>query len=91
MDALGVNHTLVPLQPMDLPDNNWREASEDLLWAKRYLVPLAMRQIKPHNKMQRQAKRPGAEPVTALMVREDLSGALATESRVSPSEDRNSP
>ena len=100
LDALGVKHALLPLQPIDLPDNSWRQArTEDLLWAQRYLFPLAMRQIKPHNKMQRQAKRPGAEPVTGLMVNGHLSGAPATESRVPPhaqqghtaSEDRNSP
>ena len=66
---------------MDLPDNNWREASEDLLWAKRYLVPLAMRQITARNKMQRQAKRPGAEPVRGLLVD---TGAAHRQPRAEP-------
>jgi hypothetical protein len=68
LDALGVKHSLLPLQPADLPANSWRQArSEDLLWARTYLVPLAMRQIKPHNTMPRRPKRPGAEPVTGLL------------------------
>lgn len=80
LDALGVKHALLPLQPNGLPDSSWCQArAEDLLWAKRYLVPLALRQIKPHDKVQRLAKRPGAEPVTALLMSEHPSGAPATE------------
>jgi lysophospholipase L1-like esterase len=81
LDALEVKHTLLPLQPTDLPESSWRQArAEDLLWARTYLVPLAMRQIKPHNKMQRRAKRPGAEPVTGPVPGGHLSSAPATES-----------
>lgn len=85
LEALGVKHALLPLLPAELPDNSWRQArAEDLLWAKRYLVPLAMKQIKPHEKVQRMAKRPGAEPVTGLVVSGRLGGAPGTESWAPP-------
>lgn len=81
LDALGVKHTLLPLQPMDLPASSWRQArAEDLLWAQKYLIPLAMRQIKPRPRMLRQPKRPGAEPVTGLLVSGHPSSAPKTDS-----------
>jgi lysophospholipase L1-like esterase len=81
LDALGVKHSMLPLQPVDLPESSWRQArAEDLLWARRYLMPLAIRQIKPPNRLQRQAKRPGAEPVTGLVARGYLSSAPEIES-----------
>ena len=46
LNALGVPHTLVPLQPKPLPPRSWRQArAEDLIWAREYLVPWVLRQL----------------------------------------------
>ncbi|MCU1632966.1 MAG: lipolytic enzyme family [Micrococcaceae bacterium] len=65
LDTLGVRHTLVPLEPKDLPDGSWREArAGDLVWAKTYLLPWALRQLRHRGAVEeRRAKRPYAAPV----------------------------
>ncbi|WP_053352972.1 SGNH/GDSL hydrolase family protein [Leucobacter musarum] len=47
LDALGVPHDLVPLDPPPLPIRNWREARrEDVVWAREHFVPWVIRRIK---------------------------------------------
>jgi len=45
--ALNVENDLQPLQPEPLPARTWRQArSEDLSWAREYLVPWVLRRIR---------------------------------------------
>lgn len=47
LDALNVPHQLEPLRPEPAPPRTWREArSEDLVWAKDFLVPWVLRRIR---------------------------------------------
>jgi lysophospholipase L1-like esterase len=65
LNALGVAHGLRPQQPKPLPARSWKEArSEDLVWAREYLVPWALRRLgqrAPEEAMT--AKRPQPGPV----------------------------
>ena len=66
LKALGVPHTLVPLQPKQMAPRSWRQArSEDLTWAREYLVPWALRQLRPHGEEDSLLvpKRPEPRPV----------------------------
>lgn len=67
LETLHVQHTLRPLEPNDLPESSWRQAkAEDLLWARNYLVPWALRRIRPHAGVEElHAKRPDPAPVSA--------------------------
>ncbi|MGJ0204594.1 GDSL-type esterase/lipase family protein [Leucobacter sp. gxy201] len=45
--ALNVPNELTPLDPPSLPERSWREArTEDVVWAREYLVPWVIRRIK---------------------------------------------
>jgi lysophospholipase L1-like esterase len=65
LNALGVAHGLRPQQPKPLPARSWKKArSEDLVWAREYLVPWALRRLRqraPEEAMT--AKRPQPGPV----------------------------
>lgn len=65
LDTLGVRHTLVPLEPKKLPESSWRQArADDLMWAKTYLLPWVVRQLRLQGAVEeRRAKRPAARPV----------------------------
>lgn len=65
LDTLAVRHTLVDLQPKDLPESSWRRArAGDLVWAKTYLLPWVLRQLRHRGAVEeRRAKRPVAGPV----------------------------
>lgn len=67
LDALGVRHPLQPLQAGDLPQGDWRRArAEDLVWARRYLLPWAWRRVhRPAIVTEPTAKRPAAAPVNS--------------------------
>lgn len=65
LDALNVRHTLVPMEPKELPAGSWRQArASDLAWARTYLFPWLLRQLRHQGTgEERQAKRPSAGPV----------------------------
>lgn len=65
LDTLKVPHTLRPLEPKDLPGSSWRQArAGDLLWARKYLFPWVLRQLRPQGAVKElRAKRPEAGPV----------------------------
>lgn len=71
LDALGAPHVLVQpepgVAPADLVQANWRQArAEDLEWARRYLLPWAVRRF--HRRapaVEHTAKRPAADPVNS--------------------------
>ncbi|MGO2659857.1 SGNH/GDSL hydrolase family protein [Mycetocola reblochoni] len=47
LEALNVPHDLTPLEPEPLPASSWRQArSDDLSWAREYLVPWVVRRIR---------------------------------------------
>ncbi|MGX1160468.1 lysophospholipase L1-like esterase [Arthrobacter sp. SLBN-100] len=59
LETLNVQHTLQPLEPKALPASRWHKAKAgDLLWARNYLVPWALRQLRPHPAAELRAKRP---------------------------------
>jgi len=62
--ALNVENDLQPLQPEPLPPRTWRQArSEDLSWAREYLVPWVVRRIRHQSSGDHiTAKRPEAGP-----------------------------
>ncbi|WP_457967928.1 SGNH/GDSL hydrolase family protein [Arthrobacter sp. D1-29] len=64
LNALGVPHSLKPLEPKQLPARSWKEArSEDLVWAREYLVPWVIRRLQLRSEEGLAAKRPHAGPV----------------------------
>jgi lysophospholipase L1-like esterase len=65
LDALGVAHTLLPLEPKELPESSWRQARVgDLAWARAYLFPWALKQVRTRGKEEKRgAKRPNPGPV----------------------------
>lgn len=64
LNALAVTHTLRPLQPKTLPPRSWKEArAEDLVWARAYLVPWVLRQIRHATEAELTPKRPRPGPV----------------------------
>ncbi|WP_411374131.1 SGNH/GDSL hydrolase family protein [Arthrobacter sp. MPF02] len=80
LDTLNVAHSLQPMEPKDLPEGSWRQArTEDLRWAKDYLLPWALRQIRPHarEEVARRAKRPEAVQVLPVTGGLDRSPAVA--------------
>jgi lysophospholipase L1-like esterase len=62
--ALNVDNDLQPLEPEPLPVRSWRQArSEDLSWAREYLVPWVLRRIRHQSSGDSVlAKRPDAMP-----------------------------
>lgn len=65
LDTLGVPHTLEPLAPKDLPPKKWRTArTEDLSWAREYLMPWVVRRVRHRSSGDGiAAKRPEAGPI----------------------------
>ena len=63
--ALNVENDLEPSRPEPLPERSWRQArTEDLAWAKEYLVPWVLRRIRHQSSGDFvTAKRPDASPV----------------------------
>ncbi|MDQ1577052.1 MAG: hypothetical protein QOH55_2202 [Microbacteriaceae bacterium] len=64
LEALNVESDLQPLEPEPLPVRSWRQArSEDLSWAREYLVPWVIRRIRHQSSGDHvQPKRPEAVP-----------------------------
>lgn len=64
LETLGVPHTLEPAKVKELPPKNWRTArSEDLFWAREYLMPWVMRRVRRRSSGDGiTAKRPDAGP-----------------------------
>ena len=75
LDALGVPHSLAPLDPPPMVPQSWREARvEDVVWARTHLVPWVIRRLKRESSGDHvQPKRPTAEPLSS-----DLRGPDAT-------------
>jgi lysophospholipase L1-like esterase len=64
LDTLNVPHTLQPYLPKDLPEGSWRHArAEDLVWARKYLVPWVLKRIRHQTEEELRAKRPVPGPV----------------------------
>lgn len=65
LKGLGVPHTLLPQQPKRMVPRSWCQArAEDLTWAREYLVPWALRQLKLHpDESLLVPKRPEPRPV----------------------------
>lgn len=67
LNTLGVRHTLVPLKPKPSLPRGWKEArAEDLIWAREYLVPWVIRQLKHPSEAALTAKRPQPGPVFGI-------------------------
>jgi lysophospholipase L1-like esterase len=68
LNALGVSHSLKPLEPKQLPPPSWKEArAEDLVWAREYLVPWVLRRLRQRSPEEGlTAKRPHAGPVFGI-------------------------
>lgn len=64
LETLGVPHTLEPARVKELPPKNWRTArSEDLFWAREYLMPWVMRRVRRRSSGDGiSPKRPDAGP-----------------------------
>lgn len=67
LNSLGVVHDLEPFQPEPLPTVSWRKArTEDMDWAKDYLVPWVVRRIRHQSSGDGiTAKRPDATEVSS--------------------------
>ncbi|UEL28797.1 SGNH/GDSL hydrolase family protein [Pseudarthrobacter sp. L1SW] len=64
LQALAVPHGLEPLQPKALPPRSWKESrAQDLAWAREYLVPWAIRQVRHPTVAPPAPKRPRPGPV----------------------------
>ncbi len=64
LNALGVPHSLVPLNPKPPQPRSWKEArTEDLVWAREYLVPWVIRQLRHPADDALTPKRPEPGPV----------------------------
>ena len=61
LDALAVENSLEPFRPEPLPPRQWRQArSEDMVWAREYLVPWVLRRVRHHSSGDHVTpKRPG--------------------------------
>lgn len=67
LNALGVEHTLVPLEPKPPLARSWKGArAEDLIWAREYLVPWVIRQLRHPAEAALVAKRPEPGPVFGI-------------------------
>jgi hypothetical protein len=64
LDALNVPNDLEPRRPEPMPGVTWRKArSEDLVWAREYLVPWVLRRIRHQSSGDHVSpKRPHAAP-----------------------------
>src|SRR6185312_9665896 len=64
LDALNVEHSLQPEAPKPLPPKRWRTArTEDLVWARRHLVPWVLRRLRHQSSGDGiLPKRPAADP-----------------------------
>jgi lysophospholipase L1-like esterase len=71
--ALNVPNDLQPMQPDPLPLRTWRQArSNDLVWARSYLVPWVLRRLRHESSGDRVApKRPEPLPITLARLAED--------------------
>ncbi|MEA3551917.1 SGNH/GDSL hydrolase family protein [Pseudarthrobacter sp. C1] len=64
LEALAVPHSLEPMRPKALPPRSWKAArAEDLAWAREYLVPWAIRQVRHPAAAPLAPKRPQPGPV----------------------------
>jgi len=65
LEALGVEHGLVPQEPEPLPARSWRQArTEDIGWAREYLVPWVVRRVRHQSSGDGIApKRPNGGPL----------------------------
>ncbi|WP_120336952.1 SGNH/GDSL hydrolase family protein [Cryobacterium soli] len=68
LDVLNVENPLEPLVPEPMPGITWRRArTEDLAWAREYLVPWVLRRVRHQSSGDHiLPKRPAVEPVTRL-------------------------
>ena len=67
LKELGVQHTLVPLEPKPPLARSWKDArAEDLIWAREYLVPWVIRQLRHPAEAVLAPKRPEAGPVFGI-------------------------
>lgn len=73
--ALNVPNDLEPMRPDPLPARPWREArSEDLVWAREYLVPWVLRRLRHQSSGDHvTAKRPEPLPVRTLAPGKDAA------------------
>ena len=64
LDTLGIDHSLEPHEVKEPTHKNWRTArSEDLVWAREYLVPWVVRRVRKRSSGDGiSAKRPDAGP-----------------------------
>jgi lysophospholipase L1-like esterase len=74
LHALDVDNDLKPLQPEPLPARRWRQArTEDLAWAREYLVPWVMRRVRHQSSGDHiSAKRPIASPFSVVAQDQEL-------------------
>lgn len=65
LEALNVDHTLLPQEPIALPPRRWQEArTEDLVWAREFLFPWVLRRLRHQSSGDGiSAKRPLPGPV----------------------------
>jgi hypothetical protein len=65
LETLNVPHDLVPLEPKPPAPRTWRRAAtEDVHWAREYLMPWVLRRLRRQTSGDgRVAKRPLAEPM----------------------------
>lgn len=73
LDALNVQHSLVPQLPPPLPHQKWQTArAEDLVWAREFLVPWVLRRLRHQSSGDGiSAKRPTPGPVFGAASPED--------------------
>jgi len=81
LDALNVLNELEPQLPEPMPGVTWRQArTEDLAWAREYLVPWVLRRVRHQSSGDNiLPKRPAADPVTRLDQPDDTETGLETE------------
>lgn len=81
LETLGVPHTLEPARVKELPPKKWRTArSEDLVWAREYLVPWVVRRVRRRSSGDGiSPKRPDAGPFFGTRMPQGSSEAAGTE------------
>ncbi|WP_104166221.1 SGNH/GDSL hydrolase family protein [Cryobacterium sp. N22] len=81
LDALNVLNALEPQLPEPMPGVTWRQArTEDLAWAREYLVPWVLRRVRHQSSGDNiLPKRPAADPVTRLDQPDDTETEIETE------------
>ncbi|WP_423723963.1 SGNH/GDSL hydrolase family protein [Arthrobacter caoxuetaonis] len=80
LETLGVPHTLEPAKVKELPAKNWRTArTEDLVWAREYLVPWVVRRVRGRSSGDGiSPKRPDAGPYFGTRMPPGSSEAAGT-------------